>query len=150
MRTFDAQLLGQTWETPFVECPPGVITADTIATMIENFHPAYEARNGDRFEAVPVQGVTYRVRAVVPTEKVRFPELPARAAEPLAPIGKTVLRYLDDAEQIAQIYARASLCAGDVITGPAIVREPLSTTHICRNQTGRVGVYGEIIIEQSG
>jgi len=146
-RSFDGQLLGQTWETPFVDVPPGAVTHESVAMMIANFHAEYEQRNGDRFEAIPVQGVTYRVRAEVPTPKVRFPELPPRSGAPLAPVGATVLRYLSDDEQLAQIYERTSLCAGDVIDGPAIIREALSTTHIGRRQRATVGRLGEIAIE---
>ncbi len=146
-RSFDGQLLGQTWETPFVEVPAGAITQASVERMIANFHAEYEQRNGDRFEAIPVQGVTYRVRAEVPTPKVRFPVLPPRSGAPLAPVGNTALRYLSDDEQLAQIYERTSLRAGDVIDGPAIVREALSTTHIGRRQRATVGRLGEISIE---
>jgi N-methylhydantoinase A len=147
-RSFDGQLLGQTWETPFIDVPDGVIDTAAIDTMIANFHVGYEARNVDRFEQIPVQGVTFRIRAEVPTEKVRFPSLPDRGDTPLAPIGETTLRYLGAGDHVAQIYERRTLCAGDVINGPAIVREPLSTTHIGQGQVGTIGRHGEIVITQ--
>jgi len=151
LRAFDGQLVGQTWETPFVPVPDGPIGPDTIAAMIRNFHDAYESRNGNRFEHIPVQGVTYRLRAVVKTAKVSYPELPARdPATPLRAIGTSVLRYVADAEQLAQIYRREDLRAGDEIRGPAIVREALSTTYITQRQVGRVGRHGEIHIARSG
>lgn len=146
MRSFDGQLVGQTWETPFVPVPGGPITEATIREMIENFHNAYAARNGNRFEAIPVQGVTYRLSAAIHTDKVTYSALPGRDEEPLRPIGTSVLRYVGDAEELAQIYARDDLRVGDEIAGPAIVREALSTTYITHNQTGRVGSYGEIKI----
>ncbi|MFT4584980.1 MAG: N-methylhydantoinase A [Gammaproteobacteria bacterium] len=149
-RSFDGQLVGQTWETPFVEAPSGKITAAAIDTMVQNFHQAYAERNGNRFESIPVQGVTYRVHAAVPTDKVNYRRLPSRTAQPLKSIGTSVLRYLADAEQLAQIYDRESLCAGDEVAGPAIVREALSTTYITQNQVGRIGTYGEISIERIG
>lgn len=147
-RSFDAQLVGQTWETPFVAVPEGPIDAAAIRQMIKNFHDAYAARNGNRFEAIPVQGVTYRVRAVVKTDKVSYPPLPPRGSAPLKPVGSSVLRYVSDQEEIAQIYRREDLCAGDVVMGPAIIREALSTTYITRNQLGTVGGYGEITINR--
>lgn len=146
MRSFDGQLVGQTWETPFVPVPDGSITEATIQRMIENFHHAYASRNGNRFDAIPVQGVTYRLSAVIHTDKVAYTALPARGDEPLRPIGTSVLRYVGDAEELAQIYARDDLRMGDEIVGPAIVREALSTTYITHNQTGKVGIYGEIKI----
>ena len=149
IRAFDGQLVGQTWETPFVPVPPGDITAMSIKQMIVNFHDAYEARNGNRFEAIPVQGVTYRLRAVVKTDKVTYPTLPQRDGAPLRSIGTSVLRFVADAEELAQIYQREDLRAGDEIKGPAIVREALSTTYITQHQIGRVGRYGEITIQRN-
>jgi len=148
LRAFDGQLVGQTWETPFVPVPPGPISVDTILQMIRNFHDAYQARNGNRFEAIPVQGVTYRLRAVVKTEKVTYPELPIRDGAPLRPVGTSALRYVADAEQLAQIYRREDLRAGDEVRGPAIVREALSTTYITQKQIGRVGRFAEIHIQR--
>ena len=149
IRAFDGQLVGQTWETPFVPVPPGDITAMSIKQMIVNFHDAYEARNGNRFEAIPVQGVTYRLRAVVKTDKVTYPTLPQREGAPLRSVGTSVLRFVADAEELAQIYQREDLRAGDEIKGPAIVREALSTTYITQHQIGRVGRYGEITIQRN-
>ncbi len=149
VRSFDGQLVGQTWETPFVAVPAGPLTPTAIGQMIANFHDAYEERNGNRFEAIPVQGVTYRLRAVVRTDKVRYAELPARDGTPLRSAGTSVLRYLADTEQLAQVYDRGALRAGDEVQGPAIVREALSTTYITRNQVGRVGRLGEISIERT-
>ena len=149
VRSFDAQLIGQTWETPFIPVPDGTIDAVTIEKMIANFHSAYAARNGNRFEAIPVQGVTYRLSAMVDTDKVTYSELGPRSKDdPLKSIGSSVLRYVSDAEQLAQIYAREDLRADDEINGPAIVREALSTTYITQNQLGVVGKYGEIKIQR--
>ena len=71
-RSFDGRLIGQSWETPFVELPDGPITDETMPALVELFHEAYERRYGNRFEFVPVQGVTYRVQLVVPAEKVEY------------------------------------------------------------------------------
>ena len=94
--------------------------------------------------------MTYRIRAVVPTDNVNYATLSERDGAPLRCIDTTVLRYLSDAEQLAQVYSREMLCAADEIRGPAIVREPLSTTYITQDQLGRVGSFGEISIEKIG
>ena len=140
VRSFDGQLVGQTWETPFVPVPDGPIDRTTLEVMIANFHDVYAARNGNRFTAISVQGVTYRLSAVVKTDKVSYRSLAKRAGDPLRPIGSSVLRFVADAEEVAQLFAREDLCAGDVVQGPAIIREALSTTYITQNQTGYVGV----------
>ena len=37
----------------------------------------------------------------------------------------------------AALVVREDMRPGDVVPGPAIVREPLSTTHICQGQIGK-------------
>ncbi|MBC3191733.1 hydantoinase/oxoprolinase family protein [Pseudonocardia sp. C8] len=155
-RSFDGHLAGQSWETPFVPVPDGTIDADAIAAMTAAFHDTYQERSGNRFEYLPVEGVTFRVRAVLDTEKVTFPELPERGPdEPLAPARTVTLRYFgelggddEDAGQEVPAYDRTALRAGDVIAGPAIVDEGLSTTHIAAAQRLTVGRYGELVIRR--
>ncbi|GHE93976.1 5-oxoprolinase [Amycolatopsis deserti] len=153
-RSMDAHLVGQSWETPFVPVPAGTIDGAAIGTMISSFHDTYEARSGNRFEMLPVEGVTFRVRAVLDTPKVTYPEIPGRDGEPLVPARTTVLRYLGDLDadgegaQEAAVYDRAALRAGDVLDGPAVVHEGLSTTHVGAGQRATVGRYGELIIRR--
>ncbi|WP_238606089.1 hydantoinase/oxoprolinase family protein [Amycolatopsis sp. Poz14] len=150
VRSFDGQLMGQVWETPFVEVPPGRITPEAIEQMIATFHDRYEQRSGNRFEGMPVQGVTYRLTAVVPTAKVEYLPPPRRAAgDVLRPVGSITLRYLEEQDVEAAEYERADLALDDVITGPAVIREPLSTTFVAPGQTARVGSVGEIVITRA-
>lgn len=147
VRSFDGQLLGQVWETPFIKAPGGKIDAARVEEMIANFHDGYEARSGNRFEGMPVQGVTFRLTAIVPTVKVDYPQPPRRlAGERPRPIGSVTLRYLQDEDVEAAEYERDQLMLGDVITGPAVIREPLSTTHVGTGQVATIGSVGEIVI----
>lgn len=147
-RSFDGRLYGQTWETPFIPVPDGPITPEAIHGMIEDFHRTYEGRSGNRFEFVPVQAVTFRVRAVVEAAKVDYPEVPVReSGEP--PVSRTTtIRYLTDEALSAPEYEREALRAGDRIPGPALIREPLSTTFLVPGQTATVGRIGELRIRQ--
>ncbi len=147
MRSFDAQLIGQSFVTPLIEAPNGPIDADAIRRMRHAFHEAYELRSGNRFESHPVEGVTYRVQAVVPMEKVRYPALAPRPPNaPLREIATQTLSHIygDDIE--AKVYARIDLRAGDTIDGPAIVREDTSTTLAPPGRALRVGRFGELVI----
>ncbi|TCK26768.1 hydantoinase/oxoprolinase family protein [Pseudonocardia endophytica] len=147
-RSFDGRLVGQSWETPFVPVPDGRLDAVAVTSMIANFHDTYEQHTGNRFEVMPVEGVTYRVRAILGTEKVDYPLVPTRggADGDLTPTRHTTLRYLTDTEQQAPVYDRAHLRAGDVVTGPAIIDESLSTTHVGAGQSALVGPYGELVV----
>lgn len=151
-RSYDGHLVGQSWDTPFVPVPDGTIDGDAVQTMIASFHDTYEERSRNRFEMVPVEGVTFRVRAVIDTPKVDYPELPRRGdGEELVPTRVTTLRYLagteeDQAGQHTPVYDRGALRAGDEIDGPVIVDEGLSTAHVGAGQRMAVGRYGELVI----
>jgi N-methylhydantoinase A len=151
-RSFDGRLLGQSWETPLVEVPEGPITEATVQRMINLFHDEYERRYGNRFPVVPVQGVTYRVQLVVPVDKVRYEPLHSGhddAAPPSDPRPTRTLkvRHLEAEPFDALEYERETLAPGMRLTGPAIIREGLSTTFLCPGQLAHVGRLGEISIE---
>lgn len=149
-RSFDGRLVGQSWETPFVQIPDGPITAESISAIVAAFHRAYEQRNGNRFDAFPVEGVTYRVELVVPAEKVDY--TPAAAVQPFAatPEGRLTMRHLADEPMEAAVHRREALGVGATVTGPAVIREDLSTTFIPPGQTATVGRCGEIVITLGG
>lgn len=148
-RTFDGRLLGQSWETPFIPIPDGPITAQTIDAMISNFHDVYLKRSGNRFPAMPVQGVTYRVDTTLPTDKVDYPKLPKRKSGAPTPSRTIELRYLERDPIATPEYQRADLLFGDVIKGPAIIREASSTTFMLPRQELTVGQYGELHIRRA-
>ena len=87
--------------------PGGPIDESTIPQMVALFHEQYERRYGNRFEFVPVQGVTYRVQLIVPSEKVEYSPQVASGAAAVEP-GRTLeLRYFDDDPlQVAEYPAR--------------------------------------------
>lgn len=147
-RSFDGRLLGQSWETPFIEIPPGPVTADTVDALVERFHAEYERRNGQAFRDMPVQGVTWRVQLVSPSTKFRWREIDAQKGEPRAS-GTRTLHHLAHGPVQARLHARAELGRGARIDGPAIVHEPLATILVAPGQHATVGRFGEIVIERS-
>lgn len=154
-RSFDARLAGQSWETPFVPAPEGDIGPDEIQQMISAFHDTYEARSGNRFDAFPVQGVVFRVRAVLETPKVTYAELPRRTGEGPVPSRYAELRYLGDlsdpsgeGRQDAAVFKRSELLFGDRIQGPALVDEGLCITHVGAHQHALVGRFGELLVRK--
>jgi len=104
-------------------------------------------RNGNSFPEIPVEVVTLRVQVTVPVDKIEFPLLPERmdGTGPI-PIGVTTLRHMYDTDVDAHIFARSELLPGDVLSGPAVVREPMSTTFVPAGRTCRVGPVGELRI----
>jgi N-methylhydantoinase A len=147
VRTFDGRLVGQSWETPFVDVPEGPITTDAVEEMVRSFHDTYERRNGNRFPAFPVQGVTWRVQLVVPTQKVEYEQVAAGNGQSPSAMGSIVIHHLyGDAVEATEI-DRSGLRRGDRIEGPAVVREPMSTTFVPAGRVLTTGAYGELVIE---
>jgi N-methylhydantoinase A len=149
-RTIDGRLLGQSWETPFIEVPGGPITEETIGELVERFHAEYERRYGNRFPYMPVQGVTYRVQLVVPADKVEYAAREVDAETEVLPDRAVPLSHLGDGVLEAGEHRREALPPGALVRGPAVIREPLSTTLVCPGQVAQVGRFGEIVIEQRG
>jgi N-methylhydantoinase A len=145
-RSFDGRLYGQSWETPFIGVPVGPVTGETVEGMIEAFNEEYARRYGNIFP-IPVQGVTYRVELVVEADKVEYV-----AAEPggdAPPPNRTVeLRHYGDEPLQAGEYTRSELPTGAAVSGPAIIREGLSTTFVCPGQVATVGPFGELVIRR--
>ncbi|MEQ9061761.1 MAG: hydantoinase/oxoprolinase family protein [Gammaproteobacteria bacterium] len=146
LRSFDARMVGQAYETPFIDAPDGPIDAAAVAAMVARFHDTYERRTGNRFDAVPVQAVTFRVRAAVAVARATFAGVPVRTAGSAEPRRSVTLSHLAGGPWQAGEYERAELLAGDVIPGPAIVREPLSTTYLPPAHRLTVGALGELVI----
>jgi N-methylhydantoinase A len=93
-----------------------------------------------------VEGVTYRVQVVVPSDKVDHARV--ETVGPNAePIGHTELRYFSDEPLECADYRRDQLPAGSKISGPAILREDLATTLVGPRQQATVGTFGELVIE---
>ncbi len=145
VRTFDACLLGQSWLTPLIEVPRGPITAESVDQMVANFHSTYERLNHQRFEAIPVRSAIYRVEVIVPSSKVNY--LPVGIREKPLRSREATLHYIYGGDISANEYERVDLGDGDVITGPAIIREMMSTTFVPRDRRAIVGAFGALIVE---
>jgi N-methylhydantoinase A len=147
-RSFDGRLAGQSWETPFINVDATAFKARSAAALVEEFHAEYARRNGVCFAQIPVQGVTWRVQMIVPTEKMSWRALPTRHTDP-TPIGHRALRYLGREEIRAPVYQRAGLAAQSTLAGPALIVEPLATTLVMPGQCAAIGNVGEIIITEA-
>lgn len=149
-RSFDARMVGQAYETPFIDAPSGAVGAAAVAAMVTRFHDTYERRAGNRFAETPVEAVSFRVQATVPVERASYARLARRVSGAPTPSRRVRLRHLTDQTQDAAEYERDTLRAGDVITGPAVVREALSTTFLPAAYRLTVGDYGELLITAEG
>jgi len=146
-RTFDGRLVGQSWDTPSVPVSGGAVNGSTIAAMVEAFHDAYQERSGNRFEAFGVEAVTFRIQLVVPQVRPDYGEVEERPSGAPAPFAIGALKYIEETEVSCPEFLREALLAGDRIAGPAIVREPSSTTFVPTGRSLSVGTKGHLVIE---
>jgi N-methylhydantoinase A len=65
-----------------------------------------------------------------------------------APACAIELRHLADEPLAANEYRREDLAVGAAVSGPAVIREALSTTFVMPGQVARSGRLGEITIER--
>ena len=145
IRSFDGWYTGQTWETPFIPVPSGHFTSKSIEKLIEAFHEGYLAMWGNKFPHLPVMACSYRTSCILPMTKAKYKKLQKRKTGKPTGIPKH-LSYVPEVEADAKEYERGDLYFGDVITGPAIIREPMATTIVCAGQEASIGRYGEIHI----
>jgi N-methylhydantoinase A len=95
---------------------------EDLSVLTQDFHTAHREQFGYLLE-ISIELVTLRLRAVLPAEApvwpIRFPLQPAQPCA-FSPI-------LGLAEEIP-VYVREKLCLKQVLKGPAIITEPVSTT----------------------
>jgi N-methylhydantoinase A len=111
----------------------------SFALVAEAFHAAHDRRYGFARWDAPVQAVTFRAGALGPAGDVRVAA--PRTGRP-EPAGETLAGSVR-----ARVYERATLGAGTTIAGPALVREPESTTWIDEGSRASVHDSGALVIE---
>lgn len=127
-----------------VEVPAdGITSTDELAERFENLH---ESRYGHTMDD-PAQSVHLRVRAIGENDKPSLEGEETRAGGSLEPI-KTTEAYCFAEEDVVtfEVYQRADIAPGDMIDGPAIVREPTTTIVFHSDQEAEADEYGHLFI----
>lgn len=123
-RALDMRYTGQSYELT-VPVPAGELDDDAVATVEARFHEEHERLYGHAMAEEPVEAVTLRVTAVVPTPAIEDRHAGARTTE----AGDPRRVYFEDHGYMeTATYRRDALAVGSSIDGPAIVEEPGSTT----------------------
>jgi N-methylhydantoinase A len=113
---------------------------------LAGFHRAHELRYGYHNQSKKVEIVNVRCRAIGVTEKPRAETIEARrgraAAAPSLPL------LFDGRIKKSSLYRREELCAGDALSGPAVVMEYSATTLIPPDWNARVDRYGQVLLSR--
>jgi N-methylhydantoinase A len=156
-RSADLRYRGQGFELT-VEVPDAVVDAAAMAALRERFHAAHERLYGYALRNAPVELVNLRVTVSVPLPKAEAHEIApqdgpietARVGERQVYFGRTFgstgssgLGWLPTPR-----YDRASLGAGAVVAGPAILEQLDSTTVLGPGQQAVVDRFGNLLVTQ--
>ena len=88
----------------------------------------------------------YRVRAVVPGEKLENSSIPPDLGTPEASLG-TKRAYFDNGWQVVPVYKSTDLQPGHKIPGPGIIVQPISTVVLEIGSTAFITANGDIQID---
>jgi N-methylhydantoinase A len=131
-----------------VDCPYPFGDADKIA-LKQAFDTIHRQAYGQAAEAEDAEIVTFRLQAEIAVP--RYEIMATAAGDGDAARARKGERALFDlasgAFVTATLYDRDRLCAGDAITGPAIIDQLDATTVVLAGQTLQVDAYGTLIIE---
>ena len=150
VRSADVRYFGQAFEVR-VDVAPGQVERELVvddamtAAVAKAFHAEHRALYGYDFagdETQQVEWVNLRVTGVGP---IRRPELRRAPAGRGAETARTGTRPMHaDGWTDAALYDRASLGAGDVVHGPAVLEEFGSTIPVHPGFAARVDEFGNV------
>ena len=120
----------------------------SIAAMRAEFEAAHRRRFGF---ATPERGLfieSIEVEAVLAGQPVASTPLARRAAGASVPVAGRASLWSRGASHDAPVYDREALLAGDIVAGPARIREPLATTVVEQGWEAAVDAAGNLILRR--
>ncbi len=119
------------------------ITWRGVAEAARDFHAAHKARYGHALD-LPVEVVNLRLALAGPAPEIAFPELQKSTSAP-QPLEQ--VQVYGVAGKVP-LYQRENLQAGQVFSGPAIVREAVSTTWLAPGWRCEGDTFGNLLLAQ--
>jgi len=141
-RAVDARYQGQSYELT-VPVPGGGVDEAALESVVEGFHEAHERRYGHAMRDEPVEFVTLRANATVPTPPLRD-EPAAGDADPYR--GERDVFFPEEGFVETALYERTALAPGEAVTGPAVLEESGSTSVVPPGTTAEVTERGNVLV----
>jgi len=114
-----------------------------IAAAAEAFHREHERHYGHHLEQ-PVELVNLRLGLRTARRALQLPPLPARGRP------RPAFRQVYGLEAEVPVHQRDDLAAATELAGPALIVEPVATTWIAPGWSGRIDVYGNLLLSREG
>jgi 5-oxoprolinase (ATP-hydrolysing) len=132
-----------------VPCDPGTFRDEDKLVMRDRFNDLHEMvyRTSAKDQVPDV--VNVRVVSVARAPRLALSTIPAGTADPSAAlVGTRRALFEGETEYVtANVYDHAALVAGNVVVGPAIIRQFDSTIVMLPGQRSTVDAYGNLVIE---
>ncbi len=121
---------------------------DTATAVVAEFERKYRQQYGFLMPGKPLVVEAVAVEAIGRTHDAEG-AVPAHAprAHPLAPI-RTNRVYTEGAYHVAAVYDRLHLSPGDVVAGPAVIREDTATTVVEPGWRATCTARGDLVLER--
>jgi N-methylhydantoinase A len=126
----------------------GAVTSDDIDQLVEEFHRRHEELYTFAMPWVPIEFRNLRLIARVGVKKIHLQKIAAGTKNPSAARKRTRPCCFDGSFIDTPIYDSSRLKAGNVIPGPAIVEEPLTTVVIPPGFQCDIDEYGNYIMRR--
>jgi N-methylhydantoinase A len=139
-RAVDARYRGQAYELT-VTVPEGEIDESTLRSIFESFHRMHANRYGHAMRDEPVEFVTLRATATVPTPDLRDE---TRVGADDARREEREVYFPEQGYVETDIYDRSLLTAGNDVAGPAILEEGGSTTLVPSDMRAGISEHGNV------
>jgi N-methylhydantoinase A len=139
----DMRYTGQSFE---ISVPISDIASATADEIAGRFHDLHLQRYGHADSSRPVEVVNLRCRVLVPGQSPALtppPELPGGVDRAIA---QRTRQWYESGWHEGGVYSRELLCAGDAITGPAVIVQMDTTTAVPPEWTARVDAIGNVLI----
>jgi len=120
----------------------------TVQTMQAEFTEVHRTRFGFATPHRAIIAEAVSVEATHPGESVAPQRPPTRTRGAPEPVGATEL-FSGGRSHAAGVFDRVTLCAGDVLTGPAVIREADATTIVEPSWRADVASDGHIILRHT-
>jgi len=127
--------------------PPG--ERGLAASLLKQFEITYRQRYGFLMpgRALVVEAIAAEAIGQTQSAQESTPNLPARPAGMQA--RAEVRAFTDDALRTTQVFYREDLHPGDIITGPAIIKEPIATTVVEPEWRAVVTPHNHLVLERT-
>jgi N-methylhydantoinase A len=133
-----------------VDFPGAEVSSLSVQQLIDTFHRRHEQLYTYAAPDTPVEIVNLRLRAMGHMDKLALPRI-ATVAQGIIPdpVQSRPVYFASSGFVDTPVFARHTLAAGHVITGPAIVEQLDTTTVIYPGQQTTVDAYGNLHLRWS-